>query len=186
MPFIEVIQHKDATGRLREVFDDLVRKRGKLAEVHKIQSLHPESIVTHMELYMNLMFGKSPLKRYQREMIAVIVSAANKCDYCITHHSAGLNHFWKDTGKVALLVEDYTMLNLPDQDRIICDFSTNLTLDPGSAEEQWLDPLREAGLDDRMILDTTLVVSYFNFVNRVVMGLGVDIEVDGGRGYEYS
>ena len=186
MSFIEVIPHEHATGRLKEIYDDLLEKRGKLAEVHKIQSLNPESIVSHMDLYMNLMFGKSPLRRYQREMIAVVVSAANKCDYCITHHGAALNHFWKDQGKVGLLAEDYTMLNLNEIDRTLCDYSVNLTLDPGGADDQWVQQLKDLGLDDRMILDATLVVSYFNFVNRIVMGLGVDIEEDGGKGYDYD
>ena len=81
MPYINVIQHNEAEGHLKEIYDDLVEKRGKLAEIHKIQSLNPESIVNHMDLYMTIMFSKSPLKRYQREMIAVVVSARNECHY---------------------------------------------------------------------------------------------------------
>ncbi len=53
MPRIKVIEHKEAGGRLLEIYDDIQKKRGKLAEVHKIQSLRPESIVKHMELYMH-------------------------------------------------------------------------------------------------------------------------------------
>lgn len=44
MPFIKVIEHTEAEGELKLIYDDLVYKRGKLAEVHKIQSLNPESI----------------------------------------------------------------------------------------------------------------------------------------------
>ncbi|MEM6726629.1 MAG: peroxidase, partial [Bacteroidota bacterium] len=77
MPYIDVIQHEDATGDLKSIYDHLVATRGKLAEVHKIQSLHPKSITAHMDLYMEIMFTKSPLRRYQREMIAVIVSVTN-------------------------------------------------------------------------------------------------------------
>ena len=100
MPYIEVIEHAQAEGKLKEVYDHLLETRGKLAEVHKIQSLNPESIMNHMDLYMTIMFGQSPLKRYQREMIAVVVSAVNDCEYCQTHHGAALNHFWKDEAKV--------------------------------------------------------------------------------------
>ncbi|MCF6168015.1 MAG: hypothetical protein L3J55_05625 [Lutibacter sp.] len=45
--------------------------------------------------------------------------------------------------------------------------------------------LKELELSDSAILDATLVVSYFNFVNRMVTGLGVAIEQDGGGGYSY-
>ena len=50
MPFIEVIDYSGASGHLKEIYDDLLNKRGKLAEVHKIQSLHPDSIVRHLDL----------------------------------------------------------------------------------------------------------------------------------------
>ena len=56
MTRIKVIKYEEATGRLKEIYDDLVAKRGKLAEVHTIQSLRPESIVKHMELYLEIFF----------------------------------------------------------------------------------------------------------------------------------
>jgi len=74
MAYINVIEPEDADGELKQIYNNLIEKRGKLAEVHKIQSLNPESIVRHMDFYMTIMFGKSPLKRYQREMMAVVVS----------------------------------------------------------------------------------------------------------------
>lgn len=66
MPNVEVIQPENAEGQLKESYDDLIKSRGKIAEVHKIQSLNPASIVNHMNLYMTIMFGQSPLKRVHR------------------------------------------------------------------------------------------------------------------------
>lgn len=185
MAFIRVIHEGQADGRLKEIYDDLLEKRGKIAEVHKIQSLNPETIVNHMDLYMSIMFGQSPLKRVQREMIAVVVSAANNCVYCQAHHSAAVNHYWKDEGRVEQLRQDYTRLDLAPIDRLLCDYARSLTLNPGSdTEKAFIAPLREAGLDDRGILDATLVIAYFNFVNRIVLGLGVKLEENSG-GYKY-
>jgi alkylhydroperoxidase family enzyme len=79
MALIKVIQPEEAEGELKEVYDDIITTRGKLAEIHKIQSLNPKSIVNHMDLYMTLMYGKSPIKRVVREMMAVVVSKANNC-----------------------------------------------------------------------------------------------------------
>jgi hypothetical protein len=64
MAHIRVIEPEEASGELKTTYDDLAAKRGKLAEVHKVQSLHPETIVQHMDLYMELMYGSSPLTRY--------------------------------------------------------------------------------------------------------------------------
>ena len=185
MPFIQVIQENEAKGELKTIYDDLVQSRGKIAEVHKIQSLNPISIVNHMDLYMTIMFGKSPLRRVQREMIAVVVSKANNCDYCQTHHAAAVNHYWKDDEKVVQLKQDYTQLELSAQDKMLCDYAWELTKNPGAqTEATFVNPLQELGLADRAILDATLVIAYFNFVNRIVLGLGVNLEEDSG-GYKY-
>jgi uncharacterized peroxidase-related enzyme len=186
MANIKVIDYEESDGKLREIYDDLIKSRGKLAEVHKIQSLNPESIVNHMDLYMTVMFGKSPLRRVQREMIAVIVSVANECKYCTKHHIEAVSHFWKDTEKCRLLIEDYKSAGLKANELALCDYARTLTLDPGVANDSDLtNALREAGLEDRAILDATLVVSYFNFVNRIVLSLGVDLESNSG-GYKYE
>ena len=187
MTYIKVIQHEESEGELKDIYDNLVKTRGKLAEVHKIQSLNPKSIVNHMDLYMTIMFGKSPLKRYQREMIAVVVSVSNNCQYCKTHHGEALLHFWKEESKVEQLGEDYTKLQLSDIDRVLCDYAAMLTKTPNSGQEKELTTkLKELGLEDRTILDAALVISYFNFVNRMVLGLGVYLEEDAGKGYEYD
>lgn len=185
MAFIETIEHENAEGRLKEVYDDLVSKRGKLAEVHKVQSLNPESIVGHMDLYMTIMYGKSPLKRVRREMMAVVVSKANNCEYCQTHHADAVNHYWKNEEKVAQLKKDYKHLQLSAEDRLLCDYAWELTKNPGAETETAnAKHLKEAGFTDREILDATLVIAYFNFVNRIVLSLGVHLE-EQTAGYKY-
>ena len=187
MPFIDVIEPEQAEGTLKEIYDNLVQSRGKIAEVHKIQSLNPESIVRHMDLYMAIMFGKSPLKRYQREMIAVVVSAANNCEYCAIHHGAALEHFWKDEERVVRLVNDYHTADLDANDTLLANYAHALTTQPTSINrDEFIEPLKNAGFDDRAILDAALVTSYFNFVNRMILGLGVNVEPDGGKGYNYD
>ncbi len=187
MAYIEVIQPEEVSGKLKTIYDDLIKSRGKLAEVHKIQSLNPESIVNHMDLYMTIMFGKSELKRYQREMMAVIVSKCNDCHYCQTHHGEALNHFWKDENRVEQLRSDYTKLDLNQEDLLWCDYAKTLTNAPSSPfENDLIKPLKKLGVSDGAILDATLVIAYFNFVNRIVMGLGVDLESDEGAGYKYD
>jgi uncharacterized peroxidase-related enzyme len=186
MAFIEVIEYENSENELREAYDKIISKRGKLAEVHKIQSLNPATILTHVELYMSIMFGQSPLNRAQREMIAVVVSSANGCQYCQQHHGTALNNYWKNEHKVMQLRRDFEKIALSPQDMLLCKFANRLTLDPQfSRDEKIINELRKAGLSDREILDATLVIAYFNFVNRIVMGLGVEMESDKGEGYKY-
>jgi len=187
MAYIDIIPYEEAEGQLKDIYDDIVKKRGNLAEVHKAQSLNPPTIVAHMDLYISIMFGDSPLKRYQREMLGVITSVANDCEYCQSHHSMALNHFWKDEEKVKQLLVDYKKVELNETDRLLCLYAWKLTKDPGGIDEStYVEPLKKAGLSDRAFLDATLVISYFNFVNRMMMGLGVELEEHKGEGFNYD
>ena len=185
MANIKVIPQEEASGRLKEIYDELIRTRGKLADVHTVQSLRPESIVKHIDLYMEIMFSRSELSRAEREMMAVVVSASNECPYCQVHHAEALNHYWKDADQVELLKRDFRQLELNDRQLKLCEFAERLTLYPGHAKDaDATAPLREVALSDSAILDATLVIAYFNFVNRIVLGLGVQLEKEAG-GYNY-
>ncbi|MBL4625028.1 MAG: peroxidase-related enzyme [Flavobacteriales bacterium] len=186
MSFIEVIEEQEAEGRLKEIYDDLIASRGKLADVHKIQSLNPESIKLHMDFYIHLLYGKSPLKRYQREMIAVVVSVANKCKYCTRHHGEALNHYWRDKEKLEQFIANHTSVGLSDADIALCNYARDLTIAPNSIkEDNQIKALKSNDFDDRAILDTAMIINYFNFVSRMILGLGVNLEEDGGKGYRF-
>ena len=67
--------------QLRALYDRMRDPRGHVDNILKIHSLHPASLVAHYDLYKLVMYGSSPLSRIQREMIAVVVSAVNRCEY---------------------------------------------------------------------------------------------------------
>jgi len=187
MARIKVIQENEAQGELHDIYESLIESRGKLAEVHKIQSLNPKTILSHMNLYMDIMYGQSPLKRAQREMIAVVVSVANQCEYCTRHHAEALQAYWKDDAKIEKLITEMTTFEIEGMDKLWIVYAEELTLRPSSKKtETLISQLKASGADDRSILDATLVIAYFNFVNRIILGLGVSLEVDGGKGYKYQ
>jgi len=186
MARIQVIQYEEAEGELKEIYDGLIAKRGNLSEVLKIQSLHPSSIRSHTALYMDIMFSKTALSRAEKELIAVVVSFANGCVYCQVHHGTALNNYWKNNSRIDRLKKDYHTADLSQKEIALCDFAVHLTQNPAAHEQQnFTSPLKDKGLDDAAILDVVLVTSYFNFVNRMVMALGVELEEHKGEGYKY-
>ncbi len=186
MSRIKVIQHHEAKGRLLEIYNNLVETRGKLAEVHKIQSLRPESIVKHMDLYMEIMYSKSELSRADREMIAVTVSVNNGCEYCKLHHAEALNQYWESDDKLNQFITDFNSSEINAQQKLLCDYAQKLTLDPESfSDGSIIEKLKAENFSDSAILDATLVVAYFNFVNRIVLALGVESSDDEVKGYRF-
>ncbi|MDT8286651.1 MAG: peroxidase-related enzyme [Elusimicrobiales bacterium] len=185
MAWIEVIEPERAEGPLKEVYDETLRSRGALAAVHKIHSLNPESLTVHMALYMTLLYGKSPLARRERELIAVAVSRANGCPYCVGHHSDALARYEKDPAKVQA-ARDGRWNEFPANEAALCRFADKLTREPRASSEADVEALRAAGYSDRAVLDTAQIAAYFNFVNRIVLGLGVHLEEEKDRtGFKY-
>lgn len=185
MPFIRVINEDEAEGELFRVYDDIQRTRGRVANVLRIQSLRPKGLKTHLDLYMDTVFGRGPLSRRQREVVAVVVSAVNGCDYCITHHGEALNKYVKDPKWVKALAADPEGYPLEPAERALADYAIDLTRNPAQGRREAVERLRKAGFDDAAILHVTEVAAYFNYVNRLVHGLGVELEEEQDRDYVY-
>lgn len=102
------------------------------------------------------------------------------------NHAEALNHYWKDDGKIEKLINgDYTEI-LSLRERTLVEFAKHLTLKPSEHEStDFTQKLKDIELSDSAILDAVLVTAYFNFVNRIVLSLGVELEIDSGKGYKY-
>jgi uncharacterized peroxidase-related enzyme len=81
MAWIRQVSDHDAEGALRAHYDAAVKRAGKVWNIVRIMSVNPEVLEASMAQYRAIMFGESPLSRAQREMLAVVVSAANGCHY---------------------------------------------------------------------------------------------------------
>lgn len=184
MAWIDEIEPEDAEGELHEIYDELIKKRGKVANILKVHSLNPGAMQGHLDLYMQLLYGRSKLSRGEREMIAVAVSRANNCDYCVNHHLEALARYEKDEARLAQLGIDYRKADLSERHVAMLDYVTRLTSQPSAVTEDYVGRLREAGFSDRDILDMNLVCAYFNFVNRIALGLGVEFTEDEMKGYK--
>jgi len=81
MAWIKIIGLSEAVGYLDELYQKYIVSTGVKDNIIMVHSLNPKSLKLHYQLYAHLMRGKSPLSRIQREMIAVVASAANHCHY---------------------------------------------------------------------------------------------------------
>jgi alkylhydroperoxidase family enzyme len=80
--WIDAVPEADAAGELKRAYQRAGDAgSGKVDHIMKIHSLNPASLIDHMHLYKTLMYADSPLTRVQREMIGVVVSAINCCEY---------------------------------------------------------------------------------------------------------
>jgi uncharacterized peroxidase-related enzyme len=82
VPWIRQIDENEASGQPAELYRQLASGNNRqVANILKVHSLHPDALAAHLQLYRTIMFGESGLSRAQREMIAVVVSTTNSCEY---------------------------------------------------------------------------------------------------------
>lgn len=167
----------------RRALDNVRARRGKVANVFRAQGLLPHTIAPHLDLYTALMFGPGPLSREERELVAVVVSSFNDCEYCVAHHSEALRGLWRNDERVRTAARDFRRLPLPRRTQLLLEYAEQLTHKPFSIDHALIDELRDAGATDDEILQVNLITAYFNFVNRVTLGLGVTHTDDEVSGY---
>jgi len=93
----------------------------------------------------------------------------------VVHHGAALT---QESRQPALLeaVASGEWHDLPARMRLLCGYALKLTLRPWEMEQSDVSLLRAEGFSDRDVVDANQVVSYFNYMNRIADGLGVDLE----------
>ena len=184
MSWIDEVDGAQADGQLATIYAELLAKRGKVSNILKAHSLNPEALRSHLDLYMTLMFGESGLSRAEREAVGVVVSAENDCAYCVNHHAEALRRYIRDDETLEMLTSADGLETLEPRLSNIVRHAEKLTSAPSAMTESDLGELRAVGLSDKDILDLVLVTAYFNFVNRIALGLGVEFTPDEMTGYK--
>lgn len=94
----------------------------------------------------------------------------------MNHHGEALQRLVKDAAWVEALARDYQQDDLSDAEHAMLDFADKLARTPENIQYEDHLRLREAGFGDRAILDMAQIIAYFSFVNRMALGLGVQLE----------
>ena len=185
MTWIKCTDPKEATGRTKEVYDRIMKERGHIANIFLAQSLDPDVLESHLDLYVSLMIGPGPLSREEREMIAVVVSAANKSAYGAVHHSEALESVENDSEALYKLAKEFATKHESPRHKALLAYAAKLTIDPKEVTADDIKYLRDVGITDEEVLRANLIASYFNFSNRIALGLGVELEEGEARTYKY-
>ena len=148
-------------------------KLGLVPNVLRAYSINEEKFRTFAAFYNQLMLDEETtnLSILEREMIAVCVSSANRCYYCLVAHGQAVRQLSGDPELGEMIVMNYKVAELSDRHRAMLDFAWKLTLSPHDISETDRQKLRNAGFSDQDIFDICDVAGFFNYTNRMAHGL---------------
>lgn len=156
---------------IQAVFQKCRDKLGLVPNVLQAYSLRPNKLRNFMAMYNELMLAPSGLSKLEREMVAVVVSSANRCFYCLVAHGQAVRALSGDPQLGEMMVMNYRVAPLDARQRAMLDFAWKLTKTPEQVEEPDRDALRAVGLSNDDIFDLADTVAFFNLSNRMAIGI---------------
>lgn len=152
---------------MRAYFDKCTEKLGFVPNVLQAYSFRQKKLRAFAQFYNELMLGESKLSKLEREMIAVVVSSANHCYYCLVAHGQAVRKLSGDPELGEMLVMNYRVAPLEPRQRAMLDFAWKLTKEPYTVGEEDRAALRAAGFSAEEIFDIADVTGFYNMSNRV-------------------
>jgi len=161
------LKPEELTPEMAAYFAKCEEKLGFVPNVLKAYAFAMPKLSAFVAMYNDLMLAPSGLSKLEREMIAVAVSAHNRCYYCLVAHGAAVRQLSGDPPLGELMIMNYRAARLSGRERAMLDFAVKLTGEPSLMEEEDRARLRRAGFSDRDIWDIASVAGFFNMTNRV-------------------
>jgi len=151
------------------------------ATLRDVFKAFPHAARPLIEYHEQLMRGPSPLSVAERELIAAYVSGLNACSYCHGIHSATAEALGVECGLPAGLLRDSDHAPVGERLKPLLYYVRQLTLAPGRVSAADVDAVFAAGWNDGALHDAASVCALFNFMNRLVNGLGISADSDHQR-----
>lgn len=155
------------SAEMAAYFAKCQEKLGFVPNVLKAYAFDMGKLTAFVAMYNDLMLAPSGLSKLDREMIAVAVSAQNRCYYCLVAHGAAVRQLSGDAALGELMAMNFRAARLSKRERAMLDFAIKLTAEPWRIEDTDREALRQAGFSDRDIWDIGAVAGFFNMTNRV-------------------
>lgn len=158
---------------LQGLFNKAKAKIGFVPNVFRVYSFRPERFSAWFAHYKQLHEPTEHLNAAEREMIAVAVSMANCCLYCLVAHGAALRQTLGDPIQADRVTLDYKRAGLDARMEAILDFAVLLTETPVNASPEDIAHLQSFGLSLEEVWDVIEIAAMYNFTNRMASATGM-------------
>lgn len=161
------VRGKALPPEVRDLFASCEEKLSFVPNVFRVYAMDAEKLRHFRAMYNDVMLADSPLSKLEREMIAVVVSAVNRCHYCLIAHGAAVRALSGDAQLGDTLVTNYRAATLPPRQRAMLDFAHKLAATPEAMGAADRAALTAAGFSELAIFHIVAVVGFFSMSNRV-------------------
>jgi len=134
---------------------------------------YPQAVEPLLEYHDISLRGESPLSIGERELIAALVSGLNSCSFCFGAHTVIAETFGMREDDIKLLLVDIDSSTVGEKLKPLLKYVKKLTLEPSRLSGEDRQQVFDAGWCERALHDAVSTCALFNFMNRLVEGMGV-------------
>jgi uncharacterized peroxidase-related enzyme len=137
-------------------------------------SINPDTAYRLVTFYEHLFDPKrSHLTAPERELIAVVTSAANHCSYCVLNHSQALAAATGDRQRAQRIGLGYHHVHLSPREVELAETVDKLATTPTAVGDADFARLRKLGFSDQAVAEILEVSAFFSYANRLTIALNV-------------
>jgi uncharacterized peroxidase-related enzyme len=155
------------SAEMQSYFDKCQEKLGYVPNVLRSFGFDDAKLQAFVDYRQELVQNAENLSKLEIEMIATVVSAQNRCFYCITVHGNSVRALSGDPILGEMMVMNYRAARLSKRQRAMLDFAVKMTVESYAVEEKDREKLRRAGFTDRDIWDIASIAAFYNMTNRL-------------------
>jgi uncharacterized peroxidase-related enzyme len=171
---LRVPAEDEVSPRIRAIFEATRRSLGHVDNWTRAVALGGDHFVRLSAYLGPLIAGPGPLTHREREIIATVVSAENRCSFCHPFHVDALAGVIGDRWLAERIAFDHREVReLSEREHLLADLTIKITHDPRAITDADLDALRPHGLDDEGILEAIQLAALINATNRITIALAV-------------
>jgi uncharacterized peroxidase-related enzyme len=157
---------------LAKLFAKAEANLGFVPNVFQSMSFRPDHMRAWFGHFKQLHVPSENLSAADREMIAVVVSMANGCLYCLVAHGAALRDALGDPVLADRITLDWRRAGLDERQSAICEYVEKITKRPTETTRADIDHLQTFGLTQEETWDIAEIAAMYNFTNRMAMATG--------------
>ena len=175
MARIRALEKKSVSEAVLPIYEEIEKVFGRVPNIFKTYAHFPALLEANWEKLKALMMGGS-LRREVKEAIALVVSDANACQYCIAAHGLALQKLGFGRQRIDALLKNMKGAGFQPKEVKLIQLAQRSTRDANSVTDNDIEELRRLGWSEGEIVEAQGVMELFTGFNKFLDSLAVDID----------
>lgn len=167
MSILKTVTHEEATGGIKELYDEIMETLGRLPDVMKLLSVNSHVLEMFWKSTKEVLMMEIEDKKLHLTLRA-LVATKNDCEYCMKSYRPLVKELYEiNEEELNEIVKDPSKAPLELAHKELLLFALKAIENPHSAETTEVRKLEELGFTQKEIFDAVHTTAYMSVINII-------------------